>query len=242
MPASGQSSVSVTSTLDPFASIVAIIVVDTTTNTGANWGTGFLVSSDGLLLTDSHVAWRATHDPARYRLLVIAGGEFYAGTVICATPLTDYTPGSDTLVQRDLAAVKLSPSDFPFSEWTFERGNSALTFHAHTGSLSGFPTLALAEHGPAQGAAIHTRGWGGNPVGPLVEYGSVAYLSHAQDGTPMFAIKETAPSAHGMSGGPVLDQQERVVGIFWGGGSNAARVMWGIDVGELRHPCGSVNL
>jgi S1-C subfamily serine protease len=232
---------------DPFAGIVAIVTVGTQTNKGAGWGTGFLVSPDGTVLTDSHIIYRAIHDPMRYRLLVISGGEFYAGTVVCSTVLRGYVSGSsNNTPQRDLAVIRLSPSDFPFPVWTFERGNPALTFHAHTGPLPTLPTLKLADHSPTKGLAVHARGWGGEANAPaqVVSYGYVDHLVRlSSDGTQVFAITQRAPAEHGMSGDAILDAQEQVVGIlFWGPNRGGKGLLWGIDVSELHRPCGEVRL
>jgi len=42
----------------------------------------------------------------------------------------------------------------------------------------------------------------------------VTQTSAAQDGTPLFNIAFTIPAQKGNSGSPVLDTQDRVVGLF----------------------------
>ena len=238
--AAGQSSVSVPAISDPSAAIVAVISVNVDTRSGDWFGSGFLVSPDGLVLTNAHVASHVLLEPTKYRLLVIVGTEFYSASVVCST--AGSTQGKP---QRDIAVLRLAPSDFPFTSWVIAKGDPARTFQAHTGPLSQeFPTLSLADHSLVSGEPVIVRGWGsngGHPIERIVGYGAVDRVTTLQDGTRVFSIREANAVhsvEHGVSGSAFLDQQGRVAGqLFWG--IKDGSTLWATDASELRHPCGN---
>lgn len=66
-------------------------------------GTGFLISSDGLILTNKHVASAGEEKTAEYRIVLNSGKQYYAQLI-----------GKDPL--KDLAVLKIFDKNLPFVE------------------------------------------------------------------------------------------------------------------------------
>jgi V8-like Glu-specific endopeptidase len=180
-------------------------------------GTGFFVKPDGTALTASHVVYEAVHDPEHYRLMAIVGHEFFDATVRCASRLpydpTKPDPNSGVLVSRDVAEIKLSPSTFPFKEREREIGAEwFVTATAHTDLLPDFPFLTIG--GNPQG---HVRVIGFGHISPIpykwTAEGRVDKYFHENE-TDFFDVRFVSPPQSGNSGSPVLDDQNRVVGLL----------------------------
>lgn len=189
----------------------------TKTGRGVARGTGFFIDPSGLALTNSHVVYRAQHDPEHYVLLAVVGQEFYGVEIVCASPLqVDPFEVSKGPVARDVALVRVTPPNVEFSEWgILPGGGSSILARAHLGSLPVFPVLALAD-APQEQAPIRVIGYGRStqPTEKVVATGTVTRTAVAKDGTPVFEIQADDRPERGSSGSPVLDDQNRVVGMY----------------------------
>lgn len=204
-------------------------------------GTAFFIDADGTALTNSHVVYLVRQDPARYQLLAVVGREFYSAVVVCASTL-EVQPGKGTVpLGRDIAAIKLGPSRFPFASLSYE--SAGLEYTAHLTPLPPFPVLTLGAD-PAPGAAVRVVGYGIvqerlTPGTRWTADGTVDDVGAAPDGTPVFRIASTDRPREGNSGSPVLDDAGRVVGMWtWNEEDNLA---YGVAIASsaLARPCGA---
>jgi hypothetical protein len=193
---------------------------------GVARGTAFFTDPSGLALTNSHVVYRAQHDPDHYVLLAIIGREFYGVEILCASPL-EVNPFevSKGPVARDIAMIRLTAPNVEFSPWgILPGGGSRILARAHIGPLPVFPVLTLAD-APQEQALIRVIGYGRitQPTEKVVLTGTVTRTAVAKDGTPVFEITADDRPERGSSGSPVLNDQNRVVGMYtWNNIQNAA--------------------
>jgi hypothetical protein len=191
---------------------------------GVARGTAFFIDPSGLALTNSHVVYRAQHDPDRYVLLAVVGQEFYGVEVVCASRLdVDPTGSSKGPVERDIAQIRLVTPNAEFAVWGILPGDgSRILARAHVGPLPTFPVLTLVD-GQAQGQ-IRVIGYGraSQPTEKTIVTGTVTRTAVARDGTPVFEIQSEDRPERGSSGSPVLDSQNHVVGMYtWNDIENA---------------------
>ncbi|HEV2440400.1 MAG TPA: serine protease [bacterium] len=208
------------------------------------YGTAFFTGSDGTALTVSHVVYRASHDPEHYDLLAIVNKEFYSVRIVCASKLP-YDPTKENLATgvplgRDVAQVKLAPSQFPFRNWAlrFKTGETLTLATAHRDPLPRFPYLTLGT-GPSQGEHIRVVGFG--HISPMprvfVATGRIDRMTRARDGTEIFSAEFTSRPQPGNSGSPILNDRGQVVGIWpW---SSLTQSSWGAGISSsaLATPC-----
>jgi len=187
------------------------------------YGTGFFIASDGTALTAAHVVYRVAHDPEKYRLNAIVNKEFYDATVVCASKLPyDPTRGDPNKVgvqiTRDVAEITLAPSTMPEGHRVFyyktKAGERIVIAAAHLDPLPPFPFLAIG--GTAQG---HVRIIGFGGISPIpykwtVNGDVVRSWASRSDGTELFDVQSPNPAVPGDSGAPVLDEHNRVVGLW----------------------------
>jgi hypothetical protein len=189
-------------------------------------GTGFFIDPSGLALTNSHVVYRAQRDPEHYVLLAVVGREFYGVEIVCASSL-DVDPFEDSKgpVVRDIAEIRLTAPNAEFAQWgILPGGGGRILARAHIGPLPMFPVLTLAD-APREQGQIRVIGYGrsSQPAEKLVTSGTVMRTAIAKDGTPVFEILSVARPERGSSGSPVLDDQNRVVGMYtWNDIQNTA--------------------
>ena len=191
---------------------------------GVARGTAFFIDSSGLALTNSHVVYRARHDPAGYVLLAVVGQEFYSAEVVCASELNeDPTVSSKGPVERDIAQIRLVPPNTDFAPWGILPGGGArILARAHIGPMPAFPVLPLADGQPNGQIRVIGYGKASQPSEKTVATGTVTRTAVARDGTPVFEIRSEGRPERGASGSPVLDDQNRVVGMYtWNDLDNA---------------------
>jgi len=203
-------------------------------------GTAFFIDPSGLALTNSHVVYRVQHDPDHYVLLAVVGREFYGVEIVCASPLdVDPFRVSKGPVARDIAEIRLVAPNVEFSLWgILPGGGPRILARAHTGPLPVFPALSLADVPPEQGQ-IRVIGYGriSQPTEKTVATGTVTRTAIAKDGTPVFEIQAGDRPERGSSGSPVLDDQNRVVGMYtWNDLDNTAAGI-AISSTALSHVC-----
>jgi hypothetical protein len=204
-------------------------------------GTAFFTSAEGTALTNSHLVYFASTDPANYRLIGLYRGEFFSAVVVCASRLPE-RPSSDappSRFGRDVAQIKLEPWRTPgISVIQFRDGP---VYTAHLARLPAFPALRVGGD-PHQGLPVHVTGYGERlGVTPWQQWttrGVVAAVLKGEDGTPLLRITSTDAPRPGSSGSPVLDEQDRVVGmIAWTSRADLS-FSAGIAGSALKTPCG----
>jgi serine protease Do len=155
-------------------------------------GSGYLVSTDGLVVTNYHVVGAYVEDPDRYRIQARnAGGEYKA-----------------TLVQfdlvNDLAVVRIAPP--------------------------AAAPLRLAEADTPPGSSIVAFG---NPQGLGISLIEGIFNGFAEKGT-IDRMLLSMPLNSGMSGGPILNAREEVIGtnvsVMWLSNS----LSFGVPVSKVR--------
>ncbi len=207
---------------------------------GITRGTAFFIDPSGLALTNSHVVHRVLQDPERYVLLAVVGKEFYGVEVLCASPLElDPLEATKGPVSRDIAKIRLMAPDAEFSLWGILPGAGATVLaRAHQGPLPIFPVLTLGE-GPQERGQIRVIGFGraSQATEKTVATGTVTLTAVAKDGTPVFEIQSPERPERGSSGSPVLDDQNRVVGMYtWNDAHNDVSGI-AISSAALTHAC-----
>lgn len=189
-------------------------------------GTAFFIDPSGLALTNSHVVYRAQHDPEHYVLLAVVAREFYGVEIVCASSLdVDPLEVSKGPVVRDIAEIRLAAPNAEFALWGILPGaGGRILARAHIGPLPVFPVLTLAD-APREQGQIRVIGYGrsSQPTEKMVTSGTVTRTAMAKDGTPVFEIQSYERPERGSSGSPVLDDQNRVVGMYtWNDIQNTA--------------------
>jgi hypothetical protein len=182
-------------------------------------GTAFFIRPNGTALTNSHVVYKAHHDPERYQLLALVGHEFYSADVVCASPLAEKpAPGRPVELERDVAEIRVVPSRFPFT--VLGVAGSGVVYYAHLARPPIFPVIELGKD-PAPGDTVRIVGFGRAPLGstenpaePWTAIGTVSEIGYAMDGTPVFRVASTDRPRPGSSGAPVLDSHGRLVGMW----------------------------
>src|SRR5262249_53976962 len=152
---------------------------------------------------------------------------------VCASQLeADPTESAKGPVGRDIARIRLVPPNAEFAQWgILPGGGSRVLARAHIGPMPAFPVLALAD-GQAQGQ-IRVVGYvrSAQPTGKRVGTGTVTRRAVAREGTPVFEIESEDRPERGSSGSPVLDNQNRVVGMYtW---NNLEKATSGIAISSV---------
>ena len=140
--------------------IVGLIAIDQGSHGGFP-ASGFTVSSDGMVLTNSHVVYRVAQEPSKYRLIAFLDREWYSASLFCSTKLP-YDPTrtrSGVPLTKDIAIVKL---ELPFvnKPWGYSLpGGERYDYQPHQGPMPEFSVFHLAKHDPGIGTAVHTTGY-----------------------------------------------------------------------------------
>jgi V8-like Glu-specific endopeptidase len=242
-----------------YTNIVGLIPFDRSGH-GSFPATGFVVSSEGRVLTAAHVVYRLAQAPTHYRLAVIwvnfqGEREYFVGTVVCSQ-LLPYDPekgGPVSAYTKDLAVVQIEPVPLTpvlfWPRWPLEislplPGGLRYSYVAHTDALPAFAPLRLAHYNPHVGERIHVPGYSQiSPIpGLFTGKGSVEQTFTGADGSPLFGMFYSNPPRPGASGSPVIDDSDgTVVGLLaWGAkspGEDQTRG-GGVSNAALHHPCG----
>jgi hypothetical protein len=184
---------------------------------GVSRGTAFFIDPSGLALTNSHVVYRARHDPENYVLVPIIGREAYGAEIVCASAMdVDPIQTPKGPVIRDIAEIRVTPPAIEFTPRGVLQGQGPATpAWAHVGPLPLFSALILGN-GPQEGGVVRIIGFGqgAHPTEKMVALGTVSKMAIAKDGTPVFEIKSPERPDRGSSGSPVVDNRNRVIGIY----------------------------
>jgi hypothetical protein len=225
--------------VDPSDSVFELFTY-TRDGKGIARGTAFFIDATGLALTNSHVVYKAAHDPDHYVALAVIGREFYSVQIVCASPLeVDPFEVSRGPIARDVAEIRLAEPDVSFSAWGILPGGGAhILARAHVGPLPAFPVLPLAD-APHEQGQIRVIGYGrsAQPMEKTVSNGTVTRTAVARDGTPVFEIHADDRPERGSSGSPVLDEQNRVVGMYTWNDIEDSLIGIAISSAALAHVC-----
>jgi hypothetical protein len=193
---------------------------------GVSRGTAFFIDSSGLALTNSHVVYRAQHDPENYVLVAIIRQEAYGAEIVCASAMdVDPIQTPKGPIIRDVAEIRLTPPAIEFTPRGVVQGQGPATpARAHLGPLPFFSALILGD-GPQEGGVVRIIGFGqgAHSTEKMVTLGTVTKMAISRDGTPVFEITSRERPDRGSSGSPVVDNRNRVVGMYtWNETANGA--------------------
>ncbi len=146
-------------------------------------GTGFLISSDGFILTNKHVVNDAKEDTGEYRVILNSGKKYYAQLI-----------GKDPI--DDLAVLKIFDKNLPFVDLgdsdSIEQGTTVIAIGNSLGKYQNSVTKGIIS---GLGRNLTVSDGKGNSV----------YLEGI--------IQTDAEINHGNSGGPLIDLFGKVIGV-----------------------------
>lgn len=149
----------------------------------AGTGTGFLISSDGLILTNKHVVSAGKEKTAEYRIILNSGKQYYAQLI-----------GKDPL--KDLAVLKIFDKNLPF----VELGDSG-RLQVGTTVIAIGNALGRYQNSVTKGIV--------SGLGRSLVASDQSGKSEALDNV----MQTDAEINFGNSGGPLVDLTGRVIGI-----------------------------
>lgn len=147
-------------------------------------GTGFLISADGLILTNKHVVSVANEKTAEYRVLLNSGKQYYA-QLIGKDPINDLAVLK--IFDKNLPSVQLGDSD------KLQIGSSVVAIGNALGRYENSATKGIIS---GLGRSIEASDQSGN-------------LSETLDNV----LQTDAEINLGNSGGPLVDLEGNIVGI-----------------------------
>ncbi|MFH1426978.1 MAG: trypsin-like peptidase domain-containing protein [Patescibacteria group bacterium] len=147
-------------------------------------GTGFIISADGLILTNKHVVNSGKENSAEYQIILNSGKKYYAQLI-----------GKDPI--NDLAVLKIFDKDLPFVELgdsnNLQIGSSVIAIGNVLGQYQNSVTKGIVS------------GLGRSIVASDQTGGNAEALDNV--------IQTDAEINFGNSGGPLVDLEGKVVGI-----------------------------
>lgn len=208
-------------------SVVSIIVYDSEEfltfdiNTGKNFketenieigrGTGFIISSDGYILTNKHVVQEVDERTGQYKIILNSGKQYYAQLI-----------GKDPL--NDLAVLKIFDKNLPFVELgesdQIELGTSVVAIGNSLGRYQNSATKGIVS---GIGRNIITSDQSGNssPINNV--------------------IQTDAEINPGNSGGPLIDLYGKVIGINVAIDNAGGAVGFSIPINDARPIINSIK-
>lgn len=174
-------------------------------------GTGFLISSDGLILTNKHVANAASKERGEYRVILNSGKEYYA-QVIGTDPLNDLAVIK--IFDKDLPVVELGSSD------KLAQGMSVIAIGNTLGRFQNSVTKGIIS---GLGRSLYA----GDPNGQGQNFDNV--------------IQTDANINQGNSGGPLVTLDGKVVGINSAVDAAGTAVGFAIPINDARQVIQSVK-
>ncbi len=174
-------------------------------------GTGFLISSDGLILTNKHVVNAGNDSTAEYRIILNSGKQYYAQLI-----------GKDPI--NDLAVLKIFDKDLSF----VELGDSD-KLQIGTTVIAIGNALGRYQNSATKGIVSGL----GRSLSASDQSGSAEFLDNV--------IQTDAQINLGNSGGPLIDLEGRVVGINVAIDSSGTAIGFAIPVNDAKTVIKSVR-
>ncbi|MFA6107110.1 MAG: trypsin-like peptidase domain-containing protein [Patescibacteria group bacterium] len=175
-------------------------------------GTGFLISADGLILTNKHVVSVAGEKTGEYRIILNSGKEYYA-QLIGKDPVSDFAVLK--IFDKDLPFVELGDSDKLSPGTTVMAIGNALGHYQNSvtkGIISGLGrSVAASEQSTGQAEVLDN------------------------------VIQTDAEINPGNSGGPLIDLNGKVVGINTAIDQSGASIGFAIPINDAKGVITSVR-
>lgn len=175
-------------------------------------GTGFLISSDGLILTNKHVASAGNEKTAEFKVLLNTGKQYYAQLI-----------GKDPI--NDLAVLKIFDKNLPY----VKLGDSDKLQIGSTVIAIG-NTLGRYQNSATKGIV--------SGLGRIIEASDQAgTISEVLDNV----IQTDAEINPGNSGGPLVDLNGNIIGINVAIDQNGSSIGFAIPINDARPVIKSVR-
>lgn len=167
-------------------------------------GTGFIINSDGYIITNKHVVEAVSDDDAEFRVILNSGKQYYAQLI-------------DKDNAKDIAVLKIFDKDLPFVELAdsskLEQGMTVVAIGNAVGQYQNSVTKGIIS---GLGRSLHA----------LSDRGGAAFLDNV--------IQTDASINLGNSGGPLIDLHGRVVGVNTAIDTSASDVGFAIPINDVR--------
>ncbi len=174
-------------------------------------GSGFLITADGLILTNKHVVNAANEDSAEYRIILSTGKQYFAQLI-----------GKDPI--NDLAVLKIFDKNLPYVELgdsdKLQLGHSVMAIGNALGRYQNSVTKGIVSG-----------------MGRSIEASDQAGRVQALDN----AIQTDAEINLGNSGGPLIDLNGNVVGINVAIDQSGSAIGFAIPINDARPVIKSVR-
>lgn len=174
-------------------------------------GTGFLISADGLILTNKHVVNAGNTDTAEYRIILNSGKQYYAQLI-----------GQDPI--NDLAVLKIFDKNLPYVDiGDSDQLQIGTTIIAIGNSLGRYQNSATKGIVSGLGRSLYASDQAGN--------------AEALDNV----IQTDANINPGNSGGPLIDLNGKVVGINVAVDQAGAAIAFAIPINDAKQVISSIR-
>lgn len=174
-------------------------------------GTGFLISADGLIITNKHVVENASAEHGEYKIILNSGKQYYAQLI-----------GKDPLA--DVAILKIFDKNLPYiSLGDSDKLNVGTTVMAIGNALGRYRNSATKGIISGLGRNLQATDSNGNSMN----------LDNV--------IQTDAEINHGNSGGPLIDLSGKVIGINTAIDDAGASIGFAIPINSVRNVINSVR-